>query len=419
MSNKKSFYLLAPYMADNHLTKDIGIIPYIMQKYVGYKAVFATYKPPNGNVTWPTLQLYSEDIEIDYIEPSFEYHPEHVMDTVFSNNVYDCGNDLEQYIESNASKINVLFIFGFYQFYYNAINKYKELNPTGKVYLKLDANIIWINNTILTDEFTKFLGNCDIISSETMVEYISQKWSVPIHYIPNGYYSLGNAENGLDKIFAFEEKEDIIFTAARLGHPAKATDVLLEGFRLAVPHIPSSWRLVLAGSVEESFKPYIEKFAQENPELNERIVFLGFTSDREILNDWFIKAKIFVFPSAYEGYANVLSEAKVHGCYLIGSDIESNRDAASKHELRLNFIDDQYKLQNRYLEYGSLHTVGLSYELALRMIETCNDQTRLETVCYSTQRDASEHFDWVKLCKKIDSLLQETTPTLINNNLIY
>ncbi|MCR8658687.1 glycosyltransferase family 4 protein [Paenibacillus endoradicis] len=413
MRNKKTFYLLAPYIIDDHLTKDIGIIPYLMQKYEGYKAVYAIYKPSLGEVSWPSLQMYSEQVEFDFIEPSFDYHPDRVMSTIYGSNFYDCANDLEHYIECNASKIDVLFIFGFYQFYYNAINKYKELNPTGKVYLKLDANMIWINNTMLTEPFIQFLNNCDLITSETLVEYISEKWSVPIHYIPNGYYTFGNAENSMDRTFSFDEKENIIITAARLGVPAKATDTLLEAFLMASPHIPSDWKLVLAGNIEESFKPYIARYAQENPELSAKIIYLGFMNDRKILNNWFSRAKIFGFPSVYEGYANVLAEAKVHGCYLMASDIECNRDAASKHEVRLKTIDDQYKLQHRQLAYGSLHTAGNSYELALRMIETCNDQERLETVCYSTQRDASEHFDWIKLCKKIDLLLQETTSSTV------
>jgi len=406
MKDRKTFYLLVPGFVDAHLSKDVGIIPYIMQKYQGYKAVYVTYRPSKGNVSWPSLQLYSEAVEFDYIEPSFDYDPDKMAETVFGANFNDCCNDMAQYITNNANKIDVLYLFGLYPFYYDAVAQYKELNPTGKVYLKLDANIVWINKTPVDAPLIKFLKNCDLITSETLVDYINKKWPVPIHYIPNGYYALGDEEDHLNKIFAFEEKEDLIFTVGRLGTPQKATDLLLEAFKQAKPHIPESWKLVLAGSIDDSFHPYIQNYLKENPDMIDRIDFLGFIQDKKILTEWFGKAKIFALPSAYEGYANVLAEAKTHGCYFIASDIESSRDAASKHELRVNLFDNQYKINNRHVEFGALHAVGDRAELAQRIIETCNNQELLKTVCYSTQQDAIDHFDWVKLCNKIDMLLK-------------
>ncbi|MBS4212620.1 glycosyltransferase family 4 protein [Neobacillus rhizophilus] len=406
MNDRKTFYMLVPGFMDVHVTKDVGIIPYIMQKYLGYKAVYATYKPSDTHISYPSLSFFTEDIEFDYIEPSFYYHPDDILQTVYSSNLIDCCKDMVKYIENNAKKIDVLYVFGIYPFYFDAVERYKELNPAGKVYLKLDANISWINNTQMAAQFVKFLKNCDLITSESIVEYINKKWPVPVHYIPNGYYPLGCEENHLTKIFAFEEKENIILTAGRLGTPQKATNVLLEAFKQAKPHIPDSWRLVLAGSIEESFKPYVEKYLQENPDLNDRITFLGYIQDKKILSEWFRKAKIFSLPSISEASANVFSEAKAHGCYLITSDIDGCRDAALKFELRVNPLDDQDKLKNRQVEYGSLHAVGDSAELAQRMIEACNNQELLKTVCYSTQQDAIDHFDWVRLCKKIDMMLK-------------
>ncbi|MGO4106377.1 glycosyltransferase family 4 protein [Paenibacillus sp. YAF4_2] len=402
MRDKKTFYLLAPCFTDALLTKDVGIIPYIMQKYYGYKAVYVTYRTSDGYMDWPSLGMFEEEMEFDYLEAAFTYHPDHAIETIFGANVQDCSDDLVQYIEDHAVHIDVLFLFGFYPFYYEAVDRYKKLNSAGKVYLKLDANIHWINRTPLSDYFLHFLRNCNLISTESMVEYIRQKWYVPICYIPNGYYSFGPES---ETIIPFEHKEDLILTVGRIGNHAKASDQLLEAFKMAVPFIPVSWKLALVGKVDELFRPYLNDFLLANPELEGRIIQTGFIQDKVQLQSWYRRAKIFVLPSLYEASAHVVSEAKTFGCYLITSDIESSREAITKHERRFDLVDESFKIANRHLDYGSVHEVGDYMELAHRMIETCNNQERLKDVCYSTQQDAREHFDWVKLCGEINTLL--------------
>ncbi|MGK0467788.1 hypothetical protein [Clostridium sp.] len=41
------------------------------------------------------------------------------------------------------------------------------------------------------------------------------------------------------------------------------------------------------------------------------------------------------------------------------------------------------------------------------MIKVCSDETRLETVCRDIQTFTEEKFEWIKLCEKIDSYLNE------------
>ncbi|WP_127494920.1 glycosyltransferase family 4 protein [Paenibacillus glycanilyticus] len=405
MQERKSFYLLAPCLTDSLLTKDIGILPYLMQKYRGYKAVYVTYLPSGEEPLWPSLSSFEEEIELEYIEPSFSYHPDRAMDTIFGANLRDCRDDLVRYIGCNATKIDVLYLFGFYPFYYDAAAKYKELNPSGTIYLKLDANIIWVNKTPMTNDFRRFLSHCDVISSETLAPYISDRWSVPVHHIPNGYYFFGK-EPKLP--VAFEEKSDYILTVGRLGIPEKATHVLLEAFRLAEPYIPASWKLVLVGRVEDSFQPYLYSYMANYPWLADRMILTGFVQDKETLHQWYRKSKIFALPSNVEAYAHVLAEAKIHGCYLLASDIACCRDAATKQEDRSIHLDDWNKQVNLHLSYGSLHAAGYSAGLAQRMIEICHAKDRLREASAGTQRDAAEHFDWVKICGRLDDLLRSS-----------
>ncbi|GLX69869.1 glycosyltransferase family 4 protein [Paenibacillus glycanilyticus] len=405
MQERQTFYLLAPCFTDALLTKDVGLIPYLMQKYRGYKAVYVTYRPSREDALWPSMAAFDEDVEIEYMEPSFDYHPDRALETVFGTNFYDCREDVRRYIEGNATKIDVLYLFGFYAFYYDAAVRYKELNPAGRIYLKLDANIVWVNKQPLTEAFRLFLKSCDVITSETLVPHLTDKWAVPVHHIPNGYYFFGAPP---ELPVAFAEKEDYILTVGRLGIPEKDTHVLLDAFRIAEPYIPQSWKLVLVGKVDESFQMYLDQYMAIYPWLAERMIMPGFVRDKDVLSDWYRKSKIFALPSNVEAYAHVLAEAKVHGCYLIASDIECCRDAATIQESRLHRLDDFNKQVNQHLAYGSLHAVGDSIQLAQRLMELCHAKDRLEEVCVSTQRDAAEHFDWIKLCERLDMLLHNS-----------
>jgi glycosyltransferase involved in cell wall biosynthesis len=406
MKKRKTFYLLSPRFRDSQFTKAEGIIPYVMQKHHGYQAVYAMYHPPIGHLDLFSLKAYTEDVTIDYIQPSFLFRAEDSSDNVYAtvmHHVDECSQDLVHYIERKAHHIDVLYLSGFYAYYYDAVIRYKEIKPKGKVYLKLDANLMWVNKTALEEKFIEFLRHCDLITSETqLVRYINQKWPVPVHYIPNGFYSFSTPSNDGDRFFSFEDKEDIILTVGRLGTWQKATDVLLEAFRLVVPYVSASWKLILVGSVEEEFQPYLRTFFEHHPDLKERIVFTGFLLDKDRLRDWYKKAKIFVLPSRLEVLANVYLEAKAHGCYLVLSDIESSRDVASEFPSIFDPVPVGY---DQLGMYGSFFPVDDTQTMAERLLEACNDEERLKSVCYSTQEDVERRFDWIKLCKKIDILL--------------
>jgi len=51
--------------------------------------------------------------------------------------------------------------------------------------------------------------------------------------------------------------------------------------------------------------------------------------------------------------------------------------------------------------------------LANEMITVCSNETRLETVCRGIQTYSKEHFEWIKLCQKIDCFLNENDKKII------
>jgi glycosyltransferase involved in cell wall biosynthesis len=110
------------------------------------------------------------------------------------------------------------------------------------------------------------------------------------------------------------QKEDIIVTAGRLGTFQKATEVLLDAFRLIAGS--SGYQLHLAGAVEPAFRPRIEQFLKENPGLADRVIFHG-SLDRKELFELYNRSRIFCLPSRFEGMAVVLPEAMHYGNVIV------------------------------------------------------------------------------------------------------
>ena len=42
----------------------------------------------------------------------------------------------------------------------------------------------------------------------------------------------------------------------------------------------------------------------------------------------------------------------------------------------------------------------------LSKVKVCNDENRLKSVCYGIQEYSNIHFNWIKQCKKLDSLIK-------------
>jgi len=93
--------------------------------------------------------------------------------------------------------------------------------------------------------------------------------------------------------------------------------------------------------------------------------------------------------SRYEGFALVLLEAMMNGCYIITSDVESSLD-----------ITDNQK-------YGNIFSIDAPSELAQCFSKTCNLENKIEENCDKVKNYAYEKFYWPTICKKIVSLLED------------
>jgi glycosyltransferase involved in cell wall biosynthesis len=262
---------------------------------------------------------------------------------------------------------------------------YKIINPRGKVYLKLDINENTRDAGVGSGAEARFkrfiLRRCTVVSAETrkLCDYLNKNWGARIEYVPNGFYPLG------DRV-KFDEKENVICTSGRIGAPEKAHEDLLEAFRIAAPQI-KDWKLKLMGPVQAGFEDYLANFFLSNPELKDRVSLTGNIIDRKALDQEYASAKVFCLTSKWESFGLVLVDALKDGCFIISSDTPAATD-----------VTDNQK-------YGRIYQSGKVDELAKALVDVCADQQKLADLCDEIQDFAYEKFNWVKICGKINKLL--------------
>lgn len=285
---------------NTELLKERGLIPYYMHINHGFESIML-----GSNIdTYTYINDYVKGLKMEFLETG--------------------SNDEKLlYVKENAADIDVLMLDSLYNCNPNMIFEYKQLNPKGKIYLTLDANSAWMDRIPQDDTLKSIMDNCTIAatSCSAMQKHLNEKWPWPIYHIPNGYINL-TGKTPPD----YKEKENIILTCSRLGTRQKATNILLEAFALIHNDIPD-YKLKLIGSMEESFKQYIEEYFIKHPDLKNKVIFTGIIKDKTELQQEYFNAKIFALPSTWEGGCpNVISEALYAGCVMAVTKFDAWED---------------------------------------------------------------------------------------------
>ncbi|MEG6570381.1 glycosyltransferase [Thermoanaerobacterium thermosaccharolyticum] len=356
-----NFVTLFPETENVHLVKDVGMIPFILHKKYGYDSKIVCYN--NGD--YPYLNNEVKGLKIEFIE-----------------NTGDVSYDGYQYLVKNANNIDVLNVYHLINRTIMWITIYKYLNPYGKIFLKLDANEN-IKNVKLNNKLIDILNECNIVSVETksLYEYIKNNWPIKIQYLPNGFY-----DYDIIKEIDYDDKKNIILTVGRLGTYQKATEILLQAYKLAFPYI-SNWKLKLVGTIEDNFRGYLKEYFSQNQSLVDNVIFTGEITDRKLLEELYMEAKIFCLPSRVEGFPLVFTEAAKNGCYIISTNIPPAYD-----------ITDNGK-------YGSLFNIDDVKTLASILIKNCSDDTIFKNNYKNIQNYAYNNFNWVNICGQINKFL--------------
>lgn len=349
---KKYFTLYWPGLQNFHLTKDVGLIPYVFQKHLNY--------------------------EVSILCGKNEEH----YDEAFTKNITLNFMDDEASVTSLLQKTDILMFIGLYDFNLNMIERFKSVNPNGKIYLKLDLNRYWLNRITFNNRSINLLSNNSLVSveSKNLKKIIDDTWPIKVEHIPNGFYDFFDSP-----LINYKDKENIILTVGRLGSYEKATEIIMKAFQIASNKL-HDWKLKLVGSIEPGFNQYINDYLYKcYPELQGRVIFTGPIYDRKLLMEEYKKSKVFCLTSRVEAFAQVFGEAAFNGNYIISSDVEGAIDITGDKK------------------YGNIFPVNDFEALSNKLTSICSNEKLLEQVCSDIQVNTRNNFDWIKICEKINS----------------
>ena len=197
----------------------------------------------------------------------------------------------------------------------------KKINPSVQIYVKADSGCIKGLSFLL---FKHLLTYVDLFSIEKNKEAERLQKSFPgfshkIFYVPNGFDNEIITTNNI-KINSYDDKQNCLITAARLGSYQKNTEFLL---RFLDNLKFNGWKVKLIGEyTQEVFKQYKEICAH-NKEFADAVELTGNISNREELFTYYNNAKIFVLPSRWESFGLAALEAMSFGCFPVISPIDS------------------------------------------------------------------------------------------------
>ena len=366
-SNNQNYVCIFPGLMNYHLIKDVGLLPYTMGKYFSYNAHVLTY----NNDDYEYLQ---EDLNGEYLRLIF-LEKKHSTET----------RDVISYLIKNSRNIDVLQSFNLHNtlglFSYFLI--YKILNRKGKAYVKLDADDLMasllIKNKGIFGFMQKFMINylidCISVESCRLYDKLIETNTISadkLICVPNGISIEYKAIN---------EKKNNILAVGQVGTIAKATDILLEAFS-KIDKL-DDWKLILIGSIEESFKEYIDKYFKSYPHLKDKIIFEGYLSDRDEIYKYYSESKIFCFPSRSESFGIALIEAAYFGNYILSTDVGGASDLLDK------------------IDCGELIEKDNSDLLAERLQELILNWDKYKKDPDKLMARVDRSYNWTKLCKKI------------------
>jgi glycosyltransferase involved in cell wall biosynthesis len=333
-----TFCTIFPAYKDYHFYKDPGQIPYRISK-LGYESTLICY---GDRKSLQETQKYLKIKCFPYLYRKFNIAI--ILYLFFRGKRIDVLNTF------HLTWSSLLFVF-----------IYKAVNRRGFAYLKLDNCAYlgvypWEENIADTHSVSSgrttfkgrlknkiagrfFLKKVDLWSIED--DYSRDHFKKKYEFFRGKLITIYNGHTsdlpGSPALCGFEEKEKIILTAGRLGTFQKATEVLLDAFRLVAEQ--SDFQLHLAGPVETSFRKYIEDYFSNDPSLKERVFFHG-ALGRDELYGLYCRSKIFCMSSRYEGMAIVFPEAMYYGNAIVTTWPVSVKELVEKNNLGITVEKD-------------------------------------------------------------------------------
>lgn len=184
--------------------------------------------------------------------------------------------------------------------------------------------------------------------SKSITRELIDLYNKDVLFIPNGIDEPAIVEDpGMFEKYGLREKDYICFAAGRVD-PTKGCHILLKAFE----KLDRDIRVVAIGDFSHK-KDYTDQLHEM---ADDRVVFVPFIAEKEVLFGIINSAKLFVFPSTVEAMSIMLLEVAALGVPTVCSDIAENvtvledkttyfrsgddADLKDKIELCLNGYDD-------------------------------------------------------------------------------
>lgn len=311
------------------LYKDEGLLPYYIGKEYKLETEFlcSNFQKKLPNV-FRTMKIIEKPIRLLFLKHLkcykyfyFEYF---------------------KYLLKNSHKIDYLLFFQLSLYKLPYLFLYKFLNKSGKVYIKLDIGLSGINHLVNVSSYKKnllhfLIKKIDLFSCETKecFEEIREKGlcnfdiSDKLAYIPNGFDEDYLTENNI-KVKKFEDKENIMITVGRIGTEEKNNEMLLNAINKMDL---KNWKVYIIGPYTAEFKEYYDDFIKNDQDKKNKVILAGNIEDKNLLYDYYNRAKVFLFTSRWESFGIVLNEALRFGNYIITTDVGGAKDITNNGEI--------------------------------------------------------------------------------------
>ena len=290
-----------------HLTKEMCSYPYYLGKNHGWTCTYAYFGHAclqNSDFERYCALVYLGD-EIDY-----------------SNKKKIAA----EYVRAHAQDYDILMFSNYGGASYTLARMAKRLNPSIRVYSKLDMNEsgfahfydgTFLRRLKVIPEYWKSAA-IDLFTVENRSFYETLKnmrlFRNRIEYLPNPVSLFGV---DLAEIKASKERENIILTVGRPGVPVKNTELFVEAVQKIDRSKFDDWKFYIVGEPEAHFRAYVEKITQGDPWVAKRLVLCGRVSDRRELYELYARSKIMCMTSRSESFCIAVSEAMYFGAYPI------------------------------------------------------------------------------------------------------
>lgn len=319
----KNFTCIFPSAGNVHLVKDVGMIADTLARDHGWDG---------------RLVCLDRGQELSYLhDPVDRLKVDFIPDDPGYRMFRDPPRSLEPYLRSHARSIDVLQLLHNTRETRRIAKSFRRLNPKGKIFIKLDADMEWLTGEIERSRKSPihwikehlladlFLGRVpDLLTAETGVAVQAVGRLYPrsrekISVLPNGIDERWLCANGFAEIHR-DRKEDLVLVVGRIGHHQKNHEMLLGALRLCSP---GNWKIAFIGPVEDGFQAAIEEFFVERPDLRDRVSFVGEVVDRRELFVWYERAKVFCLTSRWESWCFALLDALRFGCHIVSTPVQS------------------------------------------------------------------------------------------------